>query len=200
MFYRNKARANRYGLRGPCICIFPRAGVFWPLFPGSGGTFVPPDWLSYLTARTGYRDGQQSRQTGWPFSSRSMDSMVISPHTEHRRLVISRAGSGSGQAGSFTSNSSAGVRACIQAKLSSLLIPSGRGRSTSRTPFPVRPAVKPERLLAPRPEQQIPLSGAASQHHLDRVHAAGVVLADAHQLFVIRKPRRSAVPSRTAPP
>ena len=33
-------------------------------------------------------------------------------------------------------------------------------------------------------EQQIPLAGAASEHHLYGVHAAGVVLGDAYGLLI----------------
>ena len=49
------------------------------------------------------------------------------------------------------------------------------------------PVVKGESLLSPQVKQQIPLSNGAAQHHLDAIHAAGIVFADAHHLLVIRK-------------
>ena len=44
-------------------------------------------------------------------------------------------------------------------------------------------------LLAGHVKEEISLADAASQQHLNSIHAAGIVLADAHRLFIgaIRK-------------
>ena len=47
------------------------------------------------------------------------------------------------------------------------------------------PVINGKGLLARHVKEQIPLSHAASQDHLDGVHAAGVILRDADRLLVL---------------
>ena len=64
-----------------------------------------------------------------------------------------------------------------------------RGLGLQQQPYGLAgfPVIEGEGLLAGHVEQQVPLADAAPQHHLNGVHAAGIVLTDAHHLLVVGK-------------
>ena len=47
------------------------------------------------------------------------------------------------------------------------------------------PVVEGKRLLPPHMEQQITFANAAAQNHLDGIHTAGIVFADAYHLLIL---------------